>query len=204
MRDAEPSGIIPAYAGSTAGVRPGTGGGPDHPRIRGEHGGRAELVPAWPGSSPHTRGAHRLGRLDHRQRRIIPAYAGSTCRHQSTNATEADHPRIRGEHARADEAARGHAGSSPHTRGALESFLKLILETGIIPAYAGSTWARMVARGVARDHPRIRGEHYAGMRVSEIAAGSSPHTRGARLIIPAAYTGLRIIPAYAGSTEACT
>ena len=31
-------GIIPAYAGSTAGVRPGTGGGPDHPRIRGEHG----------------------------------------------------------------------------------------------------------------------------------------------------------------------
>ena len=31
--------------------------------------------------------------------------------------------------------------------------------------------------------------------------GSSPHTRGARRIVPAAYTVLRIIPAYAGSTK---
>ena len=49
--------IIPAYAGSTAARRPRTGRGPDHPRIRGEHGlgGGGGLLDL--GSSPHTRGA---------------------------------------------------------------------------------------------------------------------------------------------------
>ena len=54
----------------------------------------------------------------------------------------------------------------------------------------------------ARDHPRIRGEHEAAKDLILSTYGSSPHTRGARLIVPAAYTGLRIIPAYAGSTFA--
>ena len=51
-------GIIPAYAGSTAAPQSGQRGALDHPRIRGEHGGR-EL--------------ERLERVG-----IIPAYAGST------------------------------------------------------------------------------------------------------------------------------
>ena len=38
------------------------------------------------------------------------------------------------------------------------------------------------------------------MRVSEIAAGSSPHTRGARLEDGVGARGVGIIPAYAGST----
>ena len=70
--------IIPAYAGSTF---RGSGGNvpyADHPRIRGEH----ELLTAKKlndtGSSPHTRGALAHARLDGADRRIIPAYAGST------------------------------------------------------------------------------------------------------------------------------
>ena len=52
--------IIPAYAGSTAPARRPRLGRGDHPRIRGEH---LILVPHGylpRGSSPHTRGAHRL------------------------------------------------------------------------------------------------------------------------------------------------
>ena len=54
--------------------------------------------------------------------------------------------------------------------------------SGIIPAYAGSTWHRDAAAALERDHPRIRGEHPSGDR--DI------------------YNRPRIIPAYAGSTSA--
>ena len=113
-------------------------------------------------------------------------------------------------------------GSSPHTRGA--------------PAWSSAR------RRCFRDHPRIRGEHwfsrvqrvlssgiipaYAGSTPSHIppsvsAQGSSPHTRGARVVRPVVDAVRRdhprirgehsaspvsprtvrgIIPAYAGST----
>ena len=72
--------IIPAYAGSTRFHANHVRMGGDHPRIRGEHFGSTTAPRPAPGSSPHTRGA-----LDYRDRlmtlnRIIPAYAGSTCR----------------------------------------------------------------------------------------------------------------------------
>ena len=137
---------------------------------------------------------------------IIPAYAGSTLTHILYGAP--------------------HAGSSPHTRGALR--------TGA----AGPSHPR--------DHPRIRGEHESqahalGMRPGIIPAyagstvivhlvasqpeGSSPHTRGAPRSTTSAGSRWRdhprirgehnwdnvvtkllpgIIPAYAGSTEDST
>jgi hypothetical protein len=155
-------GIIPAYAGSTlalaacsavlAGSSPHTRGarrtatgtrpcGGDHPRIRGEH--------------------HRVLAAPLAQRRVIPAYAGSTHWHLL----------------REDE----REGSSPHTRGALWHSLPAppswrdhprirgehaplgILDhhdVGIIPAYAGST-VRIALAPVP-------------------LTGSPPHTRGAR------------------------
>ena len=70
----------------------------------------------------------------------------------------------------------------------------------IIPAYAGSTWARMAVRGAARDHPRIRGEHGISPVCWAKGWGSSPHTRGARKCEIRLRFGIRIIPAYAGST----
>ena len=50
------------------------------------------------------------------------------------------------------------------------------------------------------DHPRIRGEHRQSGRSRRSPAGSSPHTRGARVPEFQAGGGARIIPAYAGST----
>ena len=91
-------GIIPAYAGSTPSSSAGRCIRRDHPRIRGEHSLCAFLASANLGSSPHTRGAHRLCIEARRVDGIIPAYAGSTLHGRSSYTRTRDHPRIRGEH----------------------------------------------------------------------------------------------------------
>ena len=73
---------------------------------------------------------------------------------------------------------------------------------GIIPAYAGSTPTAVARQRQQQDHPRIRGEHFVRGLLLSRNRGSSPHTRGARLRVAEALFGHRIIPAYAGSTEA--
>ena len=72
---------------------------------------------------------------------------------------------------------------------------------GIIPACAGSTrplpsWQRLL-----RDHPRMRGEHYASVADRYSSLGSSPHARGALLVPGATEGACGIIPACAGSTS---
>ena len=131
--------IIPAYAGSTP--RPGAGQSPaaDHPRIRGEHSVPDAPPRALPGSSPHTRGAQDATNVFFGGRRIIPAYAGSTCRRPALCRCHPDHPRIRGEHGNYGAEYVGTEGSSPHTRGALLPPAHDPHLRGIIPAYAGST-----------------------------------------------------------------
>ena len=111
--------IIPAYAGSTTGPHRSGRRSPDHPRIRGEHGGVEVRPPTrW---------------------RIIPAYAGSTFPLFPRVFGPADHPRIRGEHEMTLHKNGLVVGSSPHTRGALATDLLHRGKAGIIPAYAGST-----------------------------------------------------------------
>ena len=51
------------------------------------------------------------------------------------------------------------------------------------------------------DHPRIRGEHAEPILPSSDLNGSSPHTRGAPSDRGYLICGVRIIPAYAGSTR---
>ena len=152
----------------------------------------------------HSHEEHHLDQSPHPDEGVVPAYAGSTARSAASLAAR--------------------AGSSPHTRGALPR--------------------RPLTARLPQDHPRIRGEHlvvgdgallregiipaYAGSTVirvltSELATGSSPHTRGARSTwaATAATRGhhprirgehggalgdtkgdVGIIPAYAGSTRA--
>ena len=93
-------------------------------------------------------------------------------------------------------------GSSPHTRGARRCRSSPRYPWGIIPAYAGSTTSPPKATSRLPDHPRIRGEHVSVQFPKGKVGGSSPHTRGA---LYGQETGLdrdRIIPAYAGSTQA--
>ena len=177
----------------------------DHPRIRGEHVRHSKRVSLSFGSSPHTRGARELASSATMRSWIIPAYAGSTFGDPGGSSALPDHPRIRGEHVRtalgewwADGSSPhtrgappplrllpGLRGSSPHTRGARLSFRCRRLGGGIIPAYAGSTSPPSVCCPAFGDHPRIRGEHTRIRAVNRGLDGSSPHTRGAHLGIPA-------------------
>ena len=50
------------------------------------------------------------------------------------------------------------------------------------------------------DHPRIRGEHVTLQVIFPAIFGSSPHTRGAPVVLPVRGPAIGIIPAYAGST----
>ena len=155
------AGIIPAYAGSTPASHRGSGTSPDHPRIRGEHGGDS-----FRGIAEHG---------------IIPAYAGSTTRRPPSRRSTPDHPRIRGEHGTNDAADYARPGSSPHTRGAPGFGRVRRRRRRIIPAYAGSTPTRPGYPFSIPDHPRIRGEHACLERLLDAVGGSSPHTRGAPL-----------------------
>ena len=131
---------------------------------------------------------------------IIPAYAGSTLRSGPTPGPATDHPRIRGEHARPVRARRHWRGSSPHTRGAPPGQMGERPLHRIIPAYAGSTFKNRARIRPGKDHPRIRGEHLAGLGRIIGGVGSSPHTRGALRRPLRSLRSRRIIPAYAGST----
>ena len=50
------------------------------------------------------------------------------------------------------------------------------------------------------DHPRIRGVNGAAEFLAGAGYGSSPHTRGQRVVAAPGIDGRRIIPAYAGLT----
>jgi len=179
--------IIPAYAGSTrAGTLTGVAS-EDHPRIRGEHWRRVWRWSPRRGSSPHTRGAHRLPRQNRPPpsvvMRIIPAYAGSTASSRPASSRSRDHPRIRGEHGQGSGHSAYFHGSSPHTRGAQPLLGVHERLVRIIPAYAGSTPARPGPASAGPDHPRIRGEHLVDPLPSGHDGGSSPHTRGAQIAV---------------------
>ena len=200
--DPSRAGIIPAYAGSTAGRDPPRRAMADHPRIRGEHAGLGAGNSRPQGSSPHTRGARNGRNRRAPGQRIIPAYAGSTRRVRGADRSWRDHPRIRGEHTDSLQPGDIVFGSSPHTRGALPICTWEKSSFGIIPAYAGSTGSAQPNAPAVRDHPRIRGEHLPQTSCIADRQGSSPHTRGAPHMTPTSPLDSGIIPAYAGSTGA--
>ena len=192
--------IIPAYAGSTRIESRAMSSHGDHPRIRGEHTNDAQMEAFSAGSSPHTRGALHTQPSESGPTRIIPAYAGSTWCRWCAIRPGWDHPRIRGEHPPGDTAWGLLPGSSPHTRGARGVAAVMCGSEGIIPAYAGSTNPWTLVSSSARDHPRIRGEHFRQRIFVRSRHGSSPHTRGAHLRQGSHRSVPGIIPAYAGST----
>ena len=131
------------------------------------------------GSSPHVRGARCCAVPDVDRLGIIPACAGSTPFPTASTECSGDHPRMCGEHpARRPQPSRA-PGSSPHVRGALVARECVGEGYGIIPACAGSTrrWPR--PSEPPWDHPRMCGEHCEEGEHGMMAAGSSPHVRGA-------------------------
>ena len=134
-------GLIPAGAGSTRRISRTFPSVRAHPRWRGEHHqGRSGRSPA-DGSSPLARGA-RDGVCDpHGPGRLIPAGAGSTCRHHASSEIDWAHPRWRGEHDTSATTRLNGMGSSPLARGAQVQSPNIVNIEGLIPAGAGSTGA---------------------------------------------------------------
>ena len=194
-------GLIPAYAGSTSYADTAGACVWAHPRLRGEHSNRRCNGCATGGSSPLTRGALPAWWARREQRRLIPAYAGSTLGEVSAWSPVWAHPRLRGEHARPFLSVLGKGGSSPLTRGAPRPVEHDDRRLGLIPAYAGSTPACPPTPRTARAHPRLRGEHTQNPPGGHRRGGSSPLTRGAHGRSTMPKKKKRLIPAYAGSTS---
>ena len=151
-------GIIPAYAGNTfrpvmVGVRPR-----DHPRVCGEHALLANANAEPLGSSPRMRGTQSSSAKSDYRRGIIPAYAGNTNSFFARIEYARDHPRVCGEHRKDCRISGRFKGSSPRMRGTPTPSRCHGTKTGIIPAYAGNTFAKYgLAFCTAGSSPRMRG-----------------------------------------------
>ena len=142
-RDVDPvqpaAGIIPAYAGNTPPAPPENSPTRDHPRVCGEHRYCGKGGPVSNGSSPRMRGTPFGFADEYFKLGIIPAYAGNTSTPFATPPAPRDHPRVCGEHYCVRLSNCGFKGSSPRMRGTPSLPPTLILNAGIIPAYAGNT-----------------------------------------------------------------
>ena len=95
-------------------------------------------------------------------------------------------------------------GSSPLSRG-IRCLGEVSYRHGrIIPALAGNTSARASHPRASRDHPRSRGEYRASGGSEGKPPGSSPLSRGIRILNPGPSNRIRIIPALAGNTQPAT
>ena len=195
-------GIIPAGAGKSTTLIPGTYAFGDHPRGCGEKLVVKQLDLVELGSSPRVRGKVSWAKRLRFRLRIIPAGAGKRRRFSPLTSRGWDHPRGCGEKESHLTKTFSKAGSSPRVRGKAGAVASTFLGVGIIPAGAGKRvgpWAVSRARG---DHPRGCGEKDRRAKQKQAAEGSSPRVRGKAR--PCRALGLvgRIIPAGAGKREA--
>ena len=193
--------LIPAHAGKTRDCLRRHSRGPAHPRSRGENTAGGLDRPEADGSSPLTRGKHRLPCRSSFGRRLIPTHAGKTSPPRTRPASPWAHPRSRGENIQALDSSERAWGSSPLTRGKRVCQLVTPARRGLIPAHAGKTIEIHVSSFQFTAHPRSRGENLMITGISGARAGSSPLTRGK---LSSAWEGIkssRLIPAHAGKTQ---
>ena len=175
-------GLIPAHAGKTTSRCDSTGIAGAHPRSRGEnrHAVRARGHPR--GSSPLTRGKQQGRWFQVAGIGLIPAHAGKTQLGRHVDSQVRAHPRSRGENANFLGGVVSSPGSSPLTRGKPARRYWRVHRGGLIPAHAGKTPSRKSRAARNRAHPRSRGENKDGAGAALIRWGSSPLTRGKRLV----------------------
>ena len=152
-------GLIPAHAGKTTLLQCRQDRRGAHPRSRGENGAGRRGGGCQVGSSPLTRGKPARFDTFHAPHGLIPAHAGKTCMTPVTMGASAAHPRSRGENYINAWCWRRGGGSSPLTRGKLQSVAGQAETRGLIPAHAGKTSEAMRRSCLIWAHPRSRGEN---------------------------------------------
>ena len=213
--------LIPARAGNTLFICSHTPSTAAHPRSRGEHHFTHYGCRRDRGSSPLARGTLLLVLADALLSRLIPARAGNTLGIAGLPASDAAHPRSRGEHpflplgvlapgaahprSRGEHTGKLNAspvifGSSPLARGTPVARSRSWFSCRLIPARAGNTTERITFEMCAAAHPRSRGEHPQITSHRPRSFGSSPLARGTRRRTSVKMAASRLIPARAGNT----
>ena len=178
---ATPTRLIPAWAGKTARLLRASVRGPgSSPRGRGK-----------PGALPAH--CHGIG--------LIPAWAGKTGWSSHRWGAWSAHPRVGGENPASTLGVSMGAGSSPRGRGKPRERDACFVGLGLIPAWAGKTFAPTPKSIHGEAHPRVGGENEIARAEDVNANGSSPRGRGKPVMstTDSAVTGL--IPAWAGKTS---
>ena len=152
------------------------------------------------GSSPLTRGKHRLVSASLLRHGLIPAHAGKTEADRCPVVQSWAHPRSRGENLLLVLPSGSIQGSSPLTRGKRRARHSCSARRRLIPAHAGKTRVALNQAPFARAHPRSRGENFVRSRARLIGLGSSPLTRGKLRRIGVPWCNPGLIPAHAGKT----
>jgi len=194
--------FIPACAGNTGVRHLPVLSTTVHPRMRGEHAIVSGFHQFITGSSPHARGTLLQTHAGISNRRFIPACAGNTSIVCWVDRYRSVHPRMRGEHCDFETLRNSATGSSPHARGTHTREQRADVGHRFIPACAGNTPPLPALGPPQTVHPRMRGEHIAGLCGLLGVIGSSPHARGTRVRCRRNTQCARFIPACAGNTTA--
>ena len=173
-----------------------------HPRLRGElFAGEQDSFSNF-GSSPLTRGTHRLTPDAQKDRRFIPAYAGNSFYGDGDFFMWSVHPRLRGELGMAAKIAAATAGSSPLTRGTLTEYLSKWPASRFIPAYAGNSLPVNPTSTEGPVHPRLRGELMV-YGTAQDAAGFIPAYAGNSKSRPGRTHSITVHPRLRGELASC-
>ena len=132
------SGITPAYAGKSSGVRCRTSAAQDHPRLCGEKGKVSFVGKTQGGSPPPMRGKAQKQACESFNDRITPAYSGKSYGYYTIEEVS--------------------SGSPPPMRGKACFFQLGDVPAGITPAYAGKRTVSPFSFTCFWDHPRLCGE----------------------------------------------
>ena len=132
------------------------------------------------GSPPHVRGPLNVHYVTTGKMGITPACAGTTFMDLIYFTFYRDHPRMCGDHLKAEFILTICEGSPPHVRGPLISYFSLFKLMGITPACAGTTFISSSLAVSIWDHPRMCGDHYLIKQTTRNLPGSPPHVRGPR------------------------
>ena len=155
-----------------------------------------------PGSSPRGRGKHAGKAVEAASAGLIPAWAGKTAARRVGLPHRQAHPRVGGENRALASRVPAVAGSSPRGRGKPGESYRPRGGRRLIPAWAGKTGGMMLNGCDPPAHPRVGGENTRLITGMGPQLGSSPRGRGKHRPRLRSRSRQRLIPAWAGKTQA--
>ena len=154
--------LIPTHAGKTPSRSPRLSLAGAHPHSRGENCSGSSRASISRGSSPLTRGKHRITEIPRVRAGLIPTHAGKTSASTDRTSQPRAHPHSRGENSPSRPWTIPGRGSSPLTRGKRKVEGLVGVADRLIPTHAGKTLTRFAVRRSSWAHPHSRGENTTG------------------------------------------